>query len=56
MNSKINEPKSVGPGVTVRLFVAGSKLMKAGRPVVPYKITAIDSMHDAFKELTTVYV
>ena len=35
----MNVPKSVCPGVTVKTFVAASKLMKAGKPVVPYKTT-----------------
>ncbi len=46
-------PKSVGPGVTVKILVAVLKLMKAGKPVVPYKITETDSMQETSKEFTS---
>ena len=47
--SKINVPKSVGPGVTVRVFVIALKLMKAGRLAVPYSITEVLGAHEASK-------
>ena len=47
--SKINVPKSVGPGVTVRIFVVALKLMKAGRLAVPYNTTSVIGAHEASK-------
>ena len=44
----VNKPKSFGPGVTAKVFVATLKLMKVGKPVVPYKTTETKSMHSAF--------
>ena len=42
MKSKMNVPKSVGPGVTVKVFVAMSKLIKAGKTAKFYSITDTD--------------
>ena len=42
MKSKLNEPKSVGPGVTVKVFVAELKLIKMGKTEVLYSITDTD--------------
>ena len=42
MNSKLNVPKSVGPGVTVKAFVAELKLIKMGKTEVFYSITDTD--------------
>ena len=42
MNSKLNVPNSVGPGVTVKVFVAELKLIKMGKTEVLYSITDTD--------------
>ena len=47
--SKINVPKSVGPGLTVRIFVVALKLMKTGRLAVPYSTTEVIGAHEASK-------
>ena len=42
MNFKMNVPKSVGPGVTVKVFLSESKLIKVGKTTVLYSITDTD--------------
>ena len=46
---KMNVPKSFGPGVTVRIFVVGLKLMKAGRLDVPYNTAEVLEAQEASK-------
>jgi hypothetical protein len=56
LNSIVNAPKFVGPGVTVKTLFCELKLMKEGRLVEPDKKTVIFSMQAVFKEYYTVHV
>ena len=54
--SKMNVPKSDGPGVTVRIFIVALKLMKVGRLLVPDSTIEVIGAHEASKFGSSEYV
>jgi hypothetical protein len=50
----VKEPRLLGPEAAVNTFVNRFKLIKAGKLVVPYKTTEIESIQTAFNEFTSV--